>query len=393
MPFFLKEFTIFNRKISFAAIFWFSLAIIAAFIQLNRGVAAYNNYLIFKGVFWHSIAQNNLYEHYKEEYFDVNLYGPIFSFIIAPFAVLPNVVGCFLWCFANALFLFYAVRKLPVSYQNQNIILLIGALEMMTATHNTQFNPMLTSWVIFSYILVKNKKDFWATFFIAAGIFTKLYGIVGLAFFLFSDNKIKFICSFIFWCAVMFFLPMLISSPNFIVQSYKNWYYNLSQKNNSNQESTMQGMSVMRLLKKVFFIKNLKDIYVLGTAAIVYILPMFRKSQWKEKNFQLSYLAFLLIGLVIFSSSAESATFVIAMMGVGIWYILQEEKNRWTVGLLVFALVLTSLSTTDFFPKFAKVEYVRPYALKTLPCFLIWLTIAFQLLTKKFNLIQKKQNA
>ncbi len=388
MPFFLKEFTIFNRKISFAAIFWFSLAIIASVIQLKRGAPAYNNYLIFKGVFWHTIAQDNLYDYYNLEYFDVNHYGPIFSFVIAPFAVLPNVLGCFLWCFANAVFLFYAVRKLPVSHKNQNIILLIGALEMMTATHNTQFNPMLTSWIIFSYILVKEKKDFWATLFIAAGMFTKLYGVVGLAFFLFSDNKIKFVWSFVFWCAILFFLPMLLSSPNFIIQSYKNWYFSLAEKNDSNQDSAMQGMSVMRLLKKVFFIKNLKDIYVLGIAAILYLLPMLRNSQFKQKNFQLSYLAFLLIGLVIFSSSAESATFVIAMMGVGIWYILQEENKWWIIALLVFALVLTSLSTTDFFPKFVKVEYVRPLGLKALPCFLIWLTIAFQLLTKKFDEIK-----
>jgi hypothetical protein len=385
MLFFLKDFTIFNRKISFAAIFWFSLAIIAVLIQLKRGVSGYNNYLIFKGVFWHTVSQNNLYEYYTNEYFDVNHYGPVFSFIIAPFAVLPNFIGCFLWCFANALFLFYAVRKLPVSYRNQNIILLIGALEMMTATHNTQFNPMLTAWVILSYILVKARKDFWATLFIAAGMFTKLYAVVGLAFFLFSENKIKFIWSFIFWCAIMFFLPMLLSSPSFIIQSYKNWYYSLAEKNNSNQESTMQGMSVMRLLKKVFFIKNVKDVYVLGAAAILYLLPMFRKSQWKVKPFQLAYLAFLLIGLVIFSSSAESATFVIAMMGVAIWYILQEEKKWWVIALIVFAIVLTSLSTTDFFPKFIKVEYVRPYALKALPCFLIWLAIAYQLLTKKFD--------
>ncbi len=388
MPFYLKEFTVFNRRISFAAIFWFSLAIIAAIIQLKRGVAAYNNYLIFKGVFWHTIAQNNLYDYYNQEYFDVNHYGPFFSFVIAPFAMLPNVLGCFLWCFANALFLFYSVRKLPVSHKNQNIILLIGALEMMTATHNTQFNPMLTSWIIFSYILVKEKKDFWATLFIAAGLFTKLYGIVGLAFFLFSENKIKFVWSFVFWCAILFCLPMLLSSPSFIIQSYKNWYFSLAEKNNSNQDSAMQGMSVMRLLKKVFFIQNLKDMYVLGIAAILYLLPMLRIRQFKAKNFQLSYLAFLLIGLVIFSSSAESATFVIAMMGVGIWYILQEEKKWWVITLLVFALVLTSLSTTDFFPKFVKVEYVRPFGLKALPCFLIWLTISFQLLTKKFNEIK-----
>jgi hypothetical protein len=388
MPFFLKDFTIFNRKISFAAFFWFSLAIIAAIIQLKRGVSGYNNYLIFKGVFWHTIHQTNLFVAYATEYFDTNHYGPFFSIIIAPFAIMENNIGCFLWCVANAAFLFYAVRRLPVSFTKQNIVLLIGALEMMTALHNTQFNPMLTAWIMLAYILVKEEKDFWATLFIAAGILTKLYGIVGLAFFLFSNNKGTFLWSFVLWMVVFFCLPMVISSPQFIVQCYHDWYSSLVEKNDINTASVMQGMTVMRLVKKVFRIEQLPDIIFLGIAAVMYLLPLLRFKLLKSMDFQLHYLAFLLIGLVIYSSSAESATFVIAMMGVAIWYILQEEKKWWAIALLVFALVLTSLSTTDFFPKFIKVEYVRPYALKALPCFLIWLTIGFTLLTKKFDEIK-----
>ena len=383
-----RDIIIAKRKISVAAIVWFCLALIAIVIQLTRGEGGYNNYLIFKNVFWHTLSSKNLYAYYPTEYADVNHYGPVFSLLIAPFTLLPNVIGCFLWCLANAAFLFYAVRRLPVSYKNQNIILLVGALEMMTSMHNVQFNPMLTSWIIFSYILVQNKKDVWATLFIAAGMFIKLYGIVGLAFFLFSENKIKFLLSFIFWVIVMVCLPMLISSPSFIIQSYTDWYYSLAEKNNSNQESAMQGMSAMRVLRKIFLLKNIKDMYVLMVAAILYLLPLLRVKQYKMQTFQLSYLAFLLIGVVIFSSSAESATYVIAMMGVAIWYILQKKKNYWVIGLLVFAILFTSLSTTDLFPKNIKVNYIRPLGLKALPCFIIWLVLCFQLLFNKFSVLK-----
>ena len=379
-----KDFIIAKQKISFAAILWFLLAMVAITIQVVKGSSGIHNYLIFKGVFWHTVHQLNLYAQYQVD-LDFNLYGPVFSFIIAPFALLPNVIGCFLWAIANALFLFYAVRKLPVSYKQQNIILLIGALEMMTSMHNVQFNPMVTSWIIFSYILVKNNKEFWAALFIAAGILTKLYGIVGLAFFLFSENKIRFIFSFIFWMAVLFFLPMLISSPSFIIQSYRDWYIILSKKNEANQESVMQGMSAMKIIREVFLLKNLRDIYILGTAAILYVIPLARISQLKNKNFQLSYLAFLLIGVVIFSSSAESATYVIAMMGVGIWFVVQPEKKYWVLALVVFAILLTSLSTTDLFPKSIKANYIRPLGLKALPCFVIWLVLCVQLLLRKFE--------
>jgi hypothetical protein len=385
MSFLFKDFNIGNKRIPFANFLWFSLAIIAAIIQLIKSPAVgIHNYLIFKGVFWHSIQQVNLYGLYPLEYGDCNHYGPVFSLIIAPFALLPNVIGCFLWCILNAGILFYAVQKLPISTKNKQLILLIGAIEMMTAIHNVQFNPMLTAWIILSYVLVIQQKDFWATLFIAAGLLTKLYGIVGLAFFLFSLNKKTFILSFIFWMAVLFALPMLISSPTFIIQSYKDWYNILVEKNATNIESNMQGMSVMRLIKKFLHIKNLPDIYVLATAAICYLLPFIRFKYFKNVHFQLKYLAFLLIGVVIFSSSAEAATFVIAMIGVCIWFITVENKKPLIYGLLFFAIVFTSLSTTDLFSSSVKFNYVRPYALKALPCFFIWLALFYELLIKKF---------
>jgi hypothetical protein len=38
---------------------------------------------------------------------------------------------------------------------------------------------------------------------------------------------------------------------------------------------------------------------------------------------------------------------------------------------LIFAIILTSLSATDLFPKFLYKEYVLKYSLKALPCVLI----------------------
>ncbi|HEX8357495.1 MAG TPA: hypothetical protein VF610_08795, partial [Segetibacter sp.] len=59
-----------------------------------------NNFLIFRQVFWHVIDQKNLYLPYPAEYEDHNFYGPVFSFIIAPFAVLPVWLGVICWVLA-----------------------------------------------------------------------------------------------------------------------------------------------------------------------------------------------------------------------------------------------------------------------------------------------------
>jgi hypothetical protein len=53
--------------------------------------------------------------------------------------------------------------------------------------------------------------------------------------------------------------------------------------------------------------------------------------------------------------------------------------------LLIFALLLTSFSPSDLFPKFVRETYVKPYALKVVPCIFIWLDLTYRLIFEKFN--------
>lgn len=388
--FIFKNINIKSYQTSVVVLLWFLLTIGAAIAEMARGASSINNYLIFKGVFDHIIHQQNLYSLYPNEYEDSNHYGPLFSVIIAPFALLPLYIGCFLWCMANVAMLLFAVRKLPISYQQQQIVLLIGVLELATSVHNVQFNPMLTSWIILSYTFVKDKKEIWATLFIAAGLLVKLYGIVGLVFFLFSDNKMKFVAYFIMWLITLFCLPMLISSPQFIIESYQDWYVSLSQKNISNTTikpgGNYQDISAMGLIRRPFNLPKFKDIYVLIPAALLIALPALRFSQYKFVGYQLTYLAVALISVVIFSTGAESATYVLAVLGIGIWYVLQKREDKnWVNILLIFVLILTSLSATDLFPRYLYKQFVLPYALKALPCVLVWFAAMYQLYKRNFS--------
>ncbi len=393
MKFLLKDIRFFKWTVPLPAFLWFAIAALAGVAELMHGVTVndthINNYLIFKQVFWHTVHQQNLYLEYPLLFEDTNHYGPLFSILIAPFALLGDYAGCFLWCMANAVILYYAVKQLPVSNKQQQIILLIGLLEMITSLQNVQFNPMLTGWIILSYTLVKKEQDFWAAFFIVAGLYVKIYGVVGIAFFWFSQHKIKFVLSFILWLVILFCLPMLISSPAFIVQSYQNWYHSLVEKNAKNisveASNAMQDISVLGMVRRIFHIENFKNYLITVPAALLYALPFLRFNQFKFTGFQLSYLALALIGVVIFSSSAESATYVLAMIGVGIWFILNDKK-KWTIGILIFALIFTSLSPTDLFPDYLEKSFVRPYSLKALPCFLVWLSLVYSLLRKDFSL-------
>ena len=397
MKFLFKNITIGKWAIPVPVFLWFALAMIAAIAEISRGHAAINNYDIYTGVFEHSWLQKNLYLPYPAEYQDSNYYGPLFSILIAPFALLPDYLGCFLWCVVNAGVLFFSIQQLDISQKQKHWILLIGVIEMMTSIHNVQFNPMLTGWIILTFVLIEKEKDFLATLFIVAGFLIKIYGIAGIAFFWFSRHKITFIVSFVFWFIFLFCLPMLISSPAFVVQSYKDWINAVVEKNalniNSEDTNVMQDISVMGMIRRIFNNTHLPNYFITVPTAILYALPFLRVSQYKEIGFRISYLCLIMIGVVIFSTSAESSTFVIAVIGFAIWFVYQKDnKNSFHIFLLVFIMLLTSLSATDLIPSYIRDNWIRPYSLKALPCFLVWIVLIFNLLFMNFSGSKKITN-
>jgi len=379
-----------NTRVPVLTVIWFLFPMLACIAEISRGLGDINNFLIYKQVFWHTLEQRHLYLSYPQEYADVNHYGPLFSILIAPFALMPVFVGCFFWCLLNVAVLFYAIKKLPVTILQQRWILLIGVFELITSIHSVQFNPMLCGMIILSFTALEKEDVALSTFFIVAGTLIKIYSVVGLLFFLFTPHKKKFILYSAMWFVVLFCLPMLISSPSFIIESYKNWLTVLVEKNGQNIESSMnagmQDISVMGMIRRIFGAYQMPNLYVTLPAGILMLLPLLRFNFWQNQSYRLHYLAILLIGLVIFSSSAESPTYIIAVIGYLIWHVQQPNNNRLPYKVLMgVVLLLTIFSPTDLFPRFIREQYVLRYSLKALPCFIAWLAVVYTLFKSQFN--------
>jgi hypothetical protein len=323
---------------------------------------------------------------YPQFFEDKNHYGPVFALVIAPFYFLPDTFAVLLWNIFNSYMLYKAVMLLPINNKKQVAIFLICAHELMTASFSVQVNPFATSLIILSFVFIKNKKDFWAALAIALGTYIKLYGIVGLAFFFFSENKIKFTLSMIFWWVVLFVLPMPFSSPHFTVQCYQDWYHSLSDKDIENSSSTMQDISVKGMARRIFNVPSLSNIWFLGPGILLFFSSYLRFKAFKNTKYQLLILASTLIFPIIFSSSSESPTYIIAFMGVAIWFItLDRPITNFEWFLLIFAVVITSFSPSDLFPKYISTHITKKYALKALPCFMIWLKIIYETWTRPFD--------
>ena len=362
----------------FITILWFALAL-ATVVQNVWIAGKFNNYLIFDGVFWHTLKQLPLYLPYPDEYFDTNHYGILFSAVIAPFALLPKWIGCTLWIMANAAFLYWAIRQLPLSKKAIIAILLIAAHDMYTAAAMQQFNISVIALLVGAYVFIERRQSHWAALFIVIGTLTKLYGIVGLAFFFFAKDKWRFIWSGLFWLIALFCLPMLYSSPDYVVSQYFDWYASLAEKNVSNLNTTiynLQNLSLLGFLQRTGIYNNNSIVILIGLG--LFALPYLRIRQCKNLNFRLLLLASVSIFLCLFSTGTENSTYVVAYVGIGIWFMVSELHPKLKITLLVLAM-LGSLSPTDLF-KPLKEPYIIRYSLRAVPVTLVWLAIVYEML-------------
>ena len=96
-------------------------------------------------------------------------------------------------------------------------------------------------------------------------------------------------------------------------------------------------------------------------------------------------LASVLMFVVLFSTGSESSGYIIAFVGIVVWYTAAPwQRTRWDVALLVLAFVLSSLSPSDLFPAYLRREWVQPYALKALPVTLIWLKLCYEMAVRGY---------
>ncbi|WP_234110541.1 glycosyltransferase family 87 protein [Chryseobacterium sp. R2A-55] len=359
---------------------------ISAVTKFFSGPQNYNNYLIFKNVFTNTLAEKNIYLLYPDCHFDSNHYGVLFSMIIAPFAILPDWLGMVLWNIANTLVFLFAIHKLPFSAQKKSFFAWLCLQEFITAAVSLQFNIALTGLLILSAVYIYERKETKSAIAILIGFFVKLYGIAGLSSFFFMKNKWRFILSFVCFAILFLVLPMLISSPHFGLQSYADWFQSLTEKNMSNQVlGNRQDYSLMGIVRRVSGNAEISNLAFLLPGILVFGLPYLRLKEYKNLAFQLMILSSTLLFIVLFSSSSESPTYIIAVSGVMIWFIIQKEKTPVVIGLLIFVMILTCFSFSDLFPKFIKENYIMKYSLKALPCCIVWFRVIYELMTRDFE--------
>jgi len=337
----------------------------------------HNNYIIFDNSFEHLVEGKDLYVLYPEEQWDLFKYSPTFAVFFGVFSLFPDVLGLTLWNLANALLLVFAVYKLPrFNQKTAGLLLLIVLIEMITSMQNQQSNGLMVGLLVMAFACMERKQMLAAMGLIVFAVFVKPFALVGFSLCIFYPNKLRQVGFALAWGVVLLALPLLVISLSQYQTQVLSFMAMLSV-----DHSTSLGFSVMGWLDTWFGVVPDK-LLILGLGVIFYLMSLLRPALFRVEHFRYLAMASTLIWVVIFNHKAESPTFVIAMAGVALWYIL-KPRGRWDSTLLVMALIFTSLSVTDIFPLYWRQQYVMKLAIKAVPCILIWGRVVFEMMSMR----------
>lgn len=115
-------------------------------------------------------------------------------------------------------------------------------------------------------------------------------------------------------------------------------------------------------------------------------MPYTRFSQYKYPAFRIMFLASVLMFVILFSTGSETSGYVYALTGVAIWYVaVPWKRSKWDVALLVFVLLISSFSSSGIIPRSIYKGFIAPYALKALPCTIVWLKLCYEMMTRDYK--------
>jgi len=337
---------------------------------------SYNNYIIFAKSSEHIRMGKDLYVHYPDEYWDLYKYSPSFAVFFGFFATFPDWLGLFLWNLLNALVFFVAVISIPGLSEKQKLLALaFSFIEFFTSIQNEQSNALMAGLIILAFSSLEGRKYLLASFLIVFSVYIKLFGIVALVLYLFYPQKLRLALYTALWFVVLFLIPLVyVDTGGYLalLESYGRMLANDNRVSNA--------YSVMGWLYNWFGLEIDKYFIVLMGAAIL-IIPLINTASYKTYSYRLLCLSSILVWVVVFNHKAESPTYVIAMAGASLWFVI-SRKSVGNIVLFVFAIIFTSLSPTDLFPSVLRENVVIPYSLKAFPLILIWVKIVFDSLRK-----------
>jgi hypothetical protein len=232
--------------------------------------------------------------------------------------------------------------------------------------------------MLLTWVLSERKQFFWATLCVVLCFCVKGYGgIIGVLF-LYQKQLPKIISYGLFWLVILNAALLLFISPDLLIQYYRDWFVLIS---GTEILETFSFYTVLKLLH----LGSISEIYILVFSVLLLFSFLAIQYFTKQRNV-VHTVSFLLIWVIVFNRAAESATYIIAMAGVILWYLNRTKSLYFSI--LFWATIFTaSLFPTDILHFFDSLR--SKYILKVFLCLLV-LTDIYLFDIK--NLVQQLKN-
>jgi hypothetical protein len=349
----------------------------AVAIGVQHGVLIHENtFAIFRASWSHLVQGRDLYAAYPSEYRDLYKYSPTFALLFAPFALLPFAPGLILWNALNAgLLCFGLVKVLPAD--RAPIALAVAYLETVGALQYSQSNALVAALMILAFAALENERPVRAGGLLAIGACVKIFPLTALLCAVPRRRVVRTVVACAAAMAGLAILPLLVTDSRTLLTQYHSWRTITAGETAVHAVGLNGGvMQAIRLWTGVA-LPNW-PIQLVGTALLV--LPVvLGRSLWDDAAFRLGVLCSVLLYAVLFNHRAEAPSYVIAMAGVGLWY-AANRPTRLRTALVVFAVLVVSVSSTSLVPHAIRRGVVERLAFKTAPILVIWLVMQAELL-------------
>lgn len=361
------------------------LSIVLSLQIINNSIAhvgptcpRWSNYLVFQFSHFHLLSDHDLYSDHLHEHCFTFKYSPTFALLFGLFARLPLELGLMLWLLLSGGTTWLAFQKLPgFSGQRRFLLFCFVLFEWMVSVQGQQTNALLASMFILSFAAMEEERWLLASLLLVFAAIIKPFALAFMVLYLFFPGRWKMMAYSAVICCLLLALPLLVVNFEDLTRMFSAWFSQIQA-----DQARSVGMSLASLLHTVTGAR-LSNALMLALGLIANLGFLLNGKAWKDLSFRRLVLAAWLVWVVIFNHKAESHTYVLAMLGMGIWFFGKEKHYVLDYGLLAFAFIGVSLIFSDFVSWEFREQVSFAYHLKALPSTILWLKILWDLYTWK----------
>jgi hypothetical protein len=352
-----------NKKILFSAYALVTL-MVAVIILIDYSNKDYPIYLTFTTPIINLLQEKSIYEVNPLFFPKVYLYSPFFALIVGVLKWTPDLLGMFIWDMLNLFVLFRAIHLFFENNKDKLISVLILIPAIMLSTHHHQSNSIIAGCILLTLYYLRKDNTTLAAFCTAICLFIKFYGFAAIILCLFFNCRMSYIIKLVGWVLLFSVLPLLFVSPHYLLSAYAEWWAILKTVEFKIQPSFMS-------LLDPWFQLTLSHKLISIAGLSIFLFPLTNIAKYKDSSFQNLIAASLLITVIIFNKMATSPTYIIASVGVCVWWANLRKKSFFDWAALSLVILLQILSL-PYWPTVVMNKWLFPYSIIVIPYFLIW---------------------